>query len=168
MFGYNLFQDPPQRMNPADLSTSLLTFNLGQAVPDSNQEHNLAVEPADVVTVVWKEDIQGPLAKQIKYVRLHGEVAVAGFYHEQPGENLRKAVQRSERFTAKAYLYGSEFTRECTRSQQQKQLKDAISRLKEEAQRGAMSRSQAVVSADEAEAPTAQAAATNALLDSRC
>ncbi len=111
-----------ERLNPADLTTKLVPFDLGKAVLDSDPVANLALQPGDVVTIFSKADIRVPQMQQTKYVQLEGEFAKAGTYSVEPNETLQQLVQRVGGFTPGAYLYGSQFTRESTRVIQQQRL----------------------------------------------
>jgi protein involved in polysaccharide export with SLBB domain len=153
-----------ERLSQENLSTTLVPFNLGRAINEPRSDHDPVLLPGDVVTVFSKDDIRVPAASQTKYVRLEGEFHAAGVYQVDPGETLRAVVQRAGGLTQNAYVYGAEFTRESTRLQQQKQLEDALTRLEQEAQRVALARSQAVIAVEEAQALSAQSAATNALI----
>ena len=113
-----------QRLNRSDLSTQLLSFNLGKAVIDGDNAQNLELEPGDVITVFSKADIRVPQAQQSKYVRLEGEFVAAGTYSVAPGETLRQLVSRAGGLTPAAYLFGSQFSRESTRVLQQQRLND--------------------------------------------
>ncbi len=113
-----------QRLDRSDLSTELLSFNLGKAVIDGDNAQNLELEPGDVVTVFSKADIRVPQAQQSKYVRLEGEFLAAGTYSVAPGETLRQLVSRAGGLTPAAYLFGSQFSRESTRVLQQQRLND--------------------------------------------
>jgi protein involved in polysaccharide export with SLBB domain len=118
-----------QRLNPGDLTTRLLPFNLGRAVIDGDNSQNLELEPGDVVTIFSKADIRVPQAQQTKYVRLEGEFVAAGTYSVGPGETLRQLVARTGGLSSGAYLYGSQFTRESTRVLQQQRLNDYAAEL---------------------------------------
>jgi protein involved in polysaccharide export with SLBB domain len=83
-------------------------------------------------------------------VRLEGEVVAPGVYQVQPGETLRQLVARVGGLTSNAYLFGSEFSRESTRIQQQRNLDESINRLERDVQRSATVRSQNVVSGEDA------------------
>ncbi len=111
-----------ERLNPEDLTTKLLPFDLGKAVLDGDPTANLALQPGDVITIFSKADIRVPQLQQTKYVQLEGEFAKAGTYSVEPGETLQQLVQRVGGFTRGAYLYGSQFTRESTRVIQQQRL----------------------------------------------
>lgn len=124
-----------ERLNYDDLTTLLIPFNLGRAIVDGDPSNNVVLRPGDVVTVFSKADIQVPVAKQTKFVRLEGEFAAPGIYQVMPGETLRQLVARIGGVTPNAYLFGSEFTREATRAFQQKRLDEAIDFLEREIQR---------------------------------
>ncbi|MEO6802233.1 MAG: SLBB domain-containing protein [Granulicella sp.] len=113
-----------ERLNRKDLTTQLLPFNLGHVVLDGDSSQNLELEPGDVVTIFSKADIRVPQAQQTKYVRLEGEFNASGTYSVSPGETLRQLVARVGGLTNKAYLYGSQFSRESTRVLQQQRLND--------------------------------------------
>ena len=139
-----------ERFNPKDLTTTLVPFNLGKAILEADPSHNLPLQPGDVVTVFSVDDIQVPVAKQTKYVRLEGEFASPGLYAVQPGETLRQLVARIGGLTPNAYLFGAEFSRETTRISQQKKLGEMINRLERDLQSNAISRAKNLVSVEEA------------------
>jgi protein involved in polysaccharide export with SLBB domain len=140
-----------ERLNPADLTTSLIPFNLGKVILNNDPEANLLLQPGDVVTVFSKDDIRVPMAKQTKYVRLEGEINQAGLYKVQPDETLRQLAARVGSLTSQAYLYGSEFTRESVRVQQQKRMDQALDQMEREGERTASTRAQNVLSPEDAQ-----------------
>ncbi|HKT50864.1 MAG TPA: polysaccharide biosynthesis/export family protein [Candidatus Angelobacter sp.] len=117
-----------QRMNPDDLTTHLLPFNLGKAIAGDDQQ-NLVLEPGDIVTIFSQSDMQVPIGQQSKFVRLEGEFHSAGVYQVQPGETLRHLIARVGGLTPQAYLYGAEFTRESVREDQQERLDQYVNEL---------------------------------------
>ena len=153
-----------ERLNPLDYSTILIPFNLGSAIADKNPEHNLKLEPGDIVSIFSKEDIRGPQAKESKFVRLEGEFQTAGVYQIEAGETLRKLLARVGGLTPNAYLYGSEFTRDSTRTQQQERLDESLGRLEVDMQRSGVRRAQGVTAPEEAQSLLAEAKAQQALL----
>jgi protein involved in polysaccharide export with SLBB domain len=153
-----------ERLRREDLTTVLIPFNLGRAILDGDPANNIVLQPGDVITVFSKDDIQVPIAKQNKYVRLEGEFLVPGVYQVMPGETLRQLLARVGGFSPNAYLYGAEFFRESTRAFQQKVLDDAIDRLEEEIQRNAATIAQQSVTQDEANALRVQAMAQQSLV----
>lgn len=118
-----------ERQSKANLTTSLLPFNLGKIVLQGDASQNLELMPGDVVTIFSKADIRVPQAQQTRFVRLEGEFVSSGVYSVQPGETLRQLVQRAGGLSPEAYLYGSEFTRESTRRVQQQRLNEYIDQI---------------------------------------
>lgn len=153
-----------ERINPKDLSTTLVPFNLGKAILEGDPTQNLLLQPGDVVTIFSVDDIQVPIAKQTKYVRLEGEFKNPGIYSVEPGETLPQLVARVGGLSPNAYLFGAEFTRESTRIYQQKKLEEAINRLEREIQSSAISRGKNVTTAEEAAGLPQEAAAQQALI----
>ena len=153
-----------ERLNPVDLTSVLVPFHLGRAIENKASEHDIRLEPGDIVTIFSKDDIQGPVEKHSKLVRLEGEFEYAGVYQIAPGETLRQLVARVGGVTPNAYIYGAEFTRESTREQQQKKLAETLDRLEAEAARAATTRSQSVVSKEDADALAQQAESQRVLV----
>ena len=118
-----------ERLNQRDLSTQVIPFNLGRAVLQHDPTQNVELLPGDVVTVYSQKDIRVPVARQTRLVSLEGEVAAPGVYQLLPGETLKSLIDRSGGFTAQAYVYGLEFSREETRVRQRENLNAAITRL---------------------------------------
>ncbi len=139
-----------ERFNRDDLSSSLIPFNLGKAVIDGDPEHNVLLQPGDIITVFSKEDIKVPISRQTKYIRLEGEFNSSGVHQVMPAETLRQLVARVGGLTANAYLFGAQFTRESTRIQQEKSLNEALNRFERDTQRFNTLRSQNVTSPEDA------------------
>ena len=118
-----------ERLNTKDLRVELIPFNLGKAVLQKDPAHNLALQPGDVVTIMSSTDVQLPVERKTRLVRIEGEVAAPGVYEAKPGETLPQLLQRVGGLTPQAYLYGTEFTRESVRKQQQESLDQVIRRL---------------------------------------
>lgn len=118
-----------ERLNKATLVNQLIPFNLGKAVLSKDPEHNLLLQAGDVVTIFSQKDIRLPAEKQLRLVRVEGEVAAPGVYPSLPGETLPQLLRRIGGLTPQAFLFGTEFTRESVRQQQQKNLDQLVSRL---------------------------------------
>lgn len=153
-----------ERLNTDNLVTSLKPFNLGKALLEKDDKDNLALEPGDVVTIFSQADIHVPQTHQAAFVRLEGEFQAAGVYSVQPGETLRQLVERAGGLTAQAYLFGSSFTRESTRRQQQAQLDEYSADLEREIERASFNRSTASVSIQEAATASAGLESQRALV----
>ncbi|MGE5522829.1 MAG: SLBB domain-containing protein [Rhodospirillaceae bacterium] len=150
-----------ERLNRTDITTQLIPFNLGKAILQGDLQNNLVLQPGDVITIFSKDDIQVPVAKQNRFVRLEGEVANPGVYQVLPGETLRQLIARVGGFTPNAYLFGSTFTRESTREMQQKRLTEFVDRFEQEVTRNM---SQTSVSKEEAESRQAASQGQLALI----
>jgi len=118
-----------ERMNSNDLSVQIIPFNLGEVVLKKNSKENLELQPGDIVTIFSKKDIRTPINKRTMLVRVEGEVNAPGIYQIAPGETLRQLLGRVGGLTPQAYVYGSVFTREETRKDQEKNLEIAIGKL---------------------------------------
>jgi protein involved in polysaccharide export with SLBB domain len=123
-----------ERLNTTDLRTDLIPFNLGKAVVQKDPQHNLLLQPGDVVTIMGSNDLRLPTERQTRLVRVEGEVAAPGIYQSLPGETLPQLIDRIGGLTPQAYLFGVEFTRESVRKQQQQNLDLVIRRLEAQAQ----------------------------------
>jgi polysaccharide biosynthesis/export protein len=153
-----------ERLKRDDLTTQLIPFNLGRAL-EGDTQNNLVLQPGDVVTIFSKEDIQVPVAKQTKFVRLEGEFATPGVYQVLPGETLRQLVTRVGGFSRNAYMYGSQFTRESVRAQQQTRLQEALDRFAQEIERTATLQGQRAIDPADAGRAQTQAESNRRLLE---
>ena len=57
-----------QRLNPVDLTTRLIPFNLGKLVLQHDQSVDLEIESGDIVMIFSQRDVRGPQQKQSKFV----------------------------------------------------------------------------------------------------
>jgi protein involved in polysaccharide export with SLBB domain len=124
-----------ERINPENLKTVLIPFDLGKLVLEHDRSQDLELDAGDVVSVFSGADIRLPIAHQTKFVRLDGEIAHAGVYTVQPGETLRDLVERAGGVTPNAYLFGSQFTRESARAIQQARIDEYVQTLGMQIQR---------------------------------
>jgi len=152
-----------ERLNPSDLSPTLLPFDLGKAVLERDPAQNLLLQPGDVVTVFSKGDFGVPVARRTNIVVLEDEFRRPGVYKAEPGETLRQLIVRTGGVTPNAYLFGAVLTRESTRIAQQKSLDEAIGRLEADLQRSLANKAQTGLTSD-TETLAQQAAAQQGLL----
>jgi protein involved in polysaccharide export with SLBB domain len=127
-----------ERLDPETLKTTLIPFDLGRLVLQHDASQDLELAAGDVVTIFSEADIRVPIAQQTKLVHLDGEFAHSGVYTAKPGETLRQLAERAGGLTPNAYLYGSEFTRESTRSIQQARIDEYVQSLSMRIQRDAL------------------------------
>jgi protein involved in polysaccharide export with SLBB domain len=139
-----------ERVDTKTLTTRLLPFDLGAAVMQQDDGANIALEPGDVITIFSDADIRVPRAQQTKYIRLEGEFVHSGVYSALPGETLRQLVTRAGGLTPQAYLYGSQFSRESTRREQQQRLDEYVSALSYQIEISGSNKATSVVSPQEA------------------
>jgi protein involved in polysaccharide export with SLBB domain len=125
-----------ERLDPDTLRTSLVPFDLGNLVLKHDANEDKILQPGDTVTIFSQADINVPQAQRTKYVRLEGEFVHAGIYSVESGETLKDVIHRAGGLTPKAYLYGSEFTRESTRKLQQQRIDEYVQSVGLEAERG--------------------------------
>ena len=118
-----------ERLNHVDLSTQVISFNLGKAVMQGDAAQNIELVAGDVVTIYGQKDVRVPVARQTRLVLIEGEVASPGVYQLLPGETLTGLIERSGGFTPQAYPYGVELSREDTRRRQSENLSAAVARL---------------------------------------
>ena len=111
-----------QRVNPTDLTSKLLWMSPRKAIIERDEASNLELQPGDIVTIFSQRDINVPEADRSQYVIIEGEVMRPGVYKLEGNEKLRSILQRAGGLTPNAYLYGTEFTRESARLDQQKSL----------------------------------------------
>lgn len=118
-----------ERLDSQTLKSTLVPFDLGSVVLKHQASQDIELQPGDVVNVYSEADIRVPIAHQTKMVKLDGEFTHAGAYTVEPGETLRHLVERAGGLTPNAYLFGSEFTRESTRTVQQARIDEYVQTL---------------------------------------
>jgi protein involved in polysaccharide export with SLBB domain len=148
-----------ERLDPETLRSTLIPFDLGAVVLKHDATQDLDLQPGDVVSVFSEADIRVPIAHQTKTVKLEGEFVHAGAYTVRPGETLRQLVERAGGLAPNSYLYGSEFTRESTRTVQQARIDEYVQTLSMRIQRSnlAIASSSASTTQDLASGASAEA-----------
>ena len=139
-----------ERTDQKTLSTSLVPFDPGSLILNHDMTHDLALEPGDVINIFSQADIKVPQAQRTKLVRLEGEFKQAGIYSVISGETLPQLITRAGGLTPEAYIFGSTFTRESTRTLQQLRLDDYLQNLELEIDRAAIASAASVGTVDPA------------------
>lgn len=106
------------------VETNIITFNI-QLARQNHPQHNLKLEPMDVVTIKQIPDWW----ERTRQVTITGEVFFPGTYQIKKDELLSSVIDRAGGFTKYAYLRGAQFTRESVREIQQKRLDDMLQEL---------------------------------------
>jgi protein involved in polysaccharide export with SLBB domain len=117
-----------RRLDPQTLQVKLIPFNLGKALA-GDVASNLELKPGDRISLYTKQEVAVPIARRTRLVKVSGEVRVPGTYQVNAGETLQDIIRRAGGFTEQAYVYGTSFTRESTRLEQQKNLAQLIRTL---------------------------------------
>jgi protein involved in polysaccharide export with SLBB domain len=128
-----------ERIDPDTLKTTLIPFDLGKLVLQHDASQDLELKSGDIVSIFSEADIRVPLEEQTKLVTLDGEFVHSGIYTVKRGETLKQLVERAGGVTPKAYLYGSEFTRESVRVAQQARMDEYVQSLSMRIQRSNLS-----------------------------
>jgi protein involved in polysaccharide export with SLBB domain len=97
------------------------------------------LQAGDIVTIFSQRDVSVPLTERSQYVIVEGEVQRPGVYKLEPDETLRSVLQRAGGLTPNAYVYGSQFTRESARIDQQKSLDELAHMMEVQVRQSAMS-----------------------------
>jgi protein involved in polysaccharide export with SLBB domain len=121
-----------ERLDPRDLSTRLIAFNLGQAIDSPAGDDNKGLEAGDVITIFARKDLELPLDKHASFVRVGGEVSAPGLYRVKPGETLREVVEQAGGLTPHSYLFASQLDRVSARVAEEEQLKLSIRRIQKD------------------------------------
>jgi protein involved in polysaccharide export with SLBB domain len=128
-----------QRVNPIDLTSKLVWMSPRKAILERDEESNLELQPGDIITIFSQRDITVPQTERSQYVIVEGEVVRPGVYKLETNETLRSVLQRAGGLTPDAYVYGSQFTRESARIDQQKSLDELANTMEVQIRQSAMS-----------------------------
>lgn len=153
-----------ERLNREDLTTTLIPFNLGKVVLENDENNNLPLMAGDIVTVFSKTDVAAPAERRSVVVSLEGEFNFAGVYQARPKETLRQLIARVGGLTPRAYVFGTEFTRESTRREQEERLRSALDQLEQDLQRASVTRARNVTTPEDAASLKQEADAQRALI----
>jgi protein involved in polysaccharide export with SLBB domain len=151
------------RLDPVDLSTTLIPFSLGKAVLDRDEASNVELRAGDVVTIFSQHDLSVSQARQTMFVRVEGEVRAPGIYKVDKGETLRTVLERAGGLTDNAYLFGTQLTRESARLEQQAALDRLSANLATEVQERAIANTRS--NPENATSTAAQTEAQKALVN---
>lgn len=154
-----------ERPDLKNVKTQLIPFNLGKAIRQQDPAHNLVLLPGDVLTVFGVKELPVPIDRRTQFVRVGGEVQVPGVYELRGGETLLQLIERAGGLTANAYLYGTVFTRESARAQQQENLSKALRKMEADVASQSASIVQNAPEADKAQVAQAQLASQRGFID---
>lgn len=127
-----------QRVNPIDLTSTLLWLSPRKAILEHDEASNLELLAGDIVTIFSQKDISVPQSERSRYVVLEGEVQRPGVYKLDPDETLHSALQRAGGLTPNAYIYGSQLLRESARIEQQNSIDKLASDMEVQVRQSAL------------------------------
>lgn len=105
----------PERAGPQWLATSMAT--------------GTPIGAGDIIQVLSTGTLTMPIAQQKVLVRVEGEVGKPGVYYVSPGTTFADIVGQAGGLTSKAYAFGTKFTRQSVKIQQQESFKEALDQL---------------------------------------
>ena len=118
-----------ERMDPTTLQPLMLGFHLEKAIVDRAPEENLVLQAGDVITILRRQDVDGPALRKTRLVRIQGEVLRPGVYQIGTEETLETLLRRAGGATPQAYLFGTQLLRESVRKSQAKNIEDVARQL---------------------------------------
>jgi protein involved in polysaccharide export with SLBB domain len=145
-----------QRVNLQDLSSTLLWISPRKALLEHDEASNLELQPGDIVTIFSQKDISVPRTERSQYIVIEGEVKRPGVYKLGVNEKLRSILERAGGLTPNAYVYGSQFTRESARVEQQRSLDELATEMELETRQTAMAIAASATAGDVSQLQAAQ------------
>jgi protein involved in polysaccharide export with SLBB domain len=128
-----------QRVNPLDLTSKVLWMSPRKAILEHDESSNLELQAGDIVTIFSQNDVSVPQTERSQYVIVEGEVLRPGVYKLENNEKLHSVLERAGGLTPNAYVYGSKFTRESARVDQQKSLDELARDMEAQVRQSALS-----------------------------
>jgi len=147
-----------QRVNPQDLTSKLLWMSPRKAILEHDESSNLELQAGDIVTIFSQNDVSVPQTERSQYVIVEGEVLRPGVYKLEANEKLHSVLERAGGLTPNAYVYGSQFTRESARVDQQKSLDELARNMEVQVRQSALSVAASASSTDPQQMAQLQAA----------
>lgn len=105
------------------------TSHIGPQQISRSQTASIPVEGGDLLQILSKGSLVQPIDRQSVLVRVEGEVNRPGYYYVAPSTPLHTVMQMAGGLTPRAFAYGTAFTRQSVKLQQQQSFKEAISQL---------------------------------------
>jgi protein involved in polysaccharide export with SLBB domain len=147
-----------QRVNPVDLTSTLVWINPRKAILEQDEPSNLELQAGDIVTIFSQRDISVPQNERTRYVIVEGEVRRPGVYELGVNETLHSVMKRAGGLTSDAYVYGSQLTRESARVEQQKSLDELVRNMEVQVRQSTLSMASSTTGTDAQQLAQLQAA----------
>jgi protein involved in polysaccharide export with SLBB domain len=102
---------------------------LAEAINPASPSQTIVLQPGDIITIFNQKDITVSAEKQVRVVRVQGEVKAPGIYQLRADDTLPDVIARAGGTTRSAYLFGTILSRESIREMQRKNLDQVIRNL---------------------------------------
>ena len=122
-----------ERVEAGTLKPQLINFNLARAIANPQSSDNVQIFPGDIITIFNQKETLGPIDRQIRLIRVQGEVNTPGIFQTNGNETLRDLIKKAGGFTSNAYLFGAELTRQSIKQSQKKNIELVIKKLEDQA-----------------------------------
>jgi polysaccharide biosynthesis/export protein len=93
------------------------------------QAAETVVQAGDILQILSRGSLTQPIDRQSVLVRVEGEVNRPGIYYVAPNTPTSQILELAGGLTPRAFAYGTKFTRQSVRLQQQDSFKEAIKQL---------------------------------------
>lgn len=94
-----------------------------------NQTAHVDVRAGDILQILSRGSLTQPIERQSVLVRVEGEVNRPGIYYVAPNTPTSQILEMAGGLTPRAFAYGTKFTRQSVRLQQQESYREAIEQL---------------------------------------
>ena len=82
-----------QRVNPIDLTSTLLWMSPRKAIIEHDEASNVELQPGDIITIFSQRDIRVPQEERAQYIVVEGEVKRPGVYKLEINETLQSVLR---------------------------------------------------------------------------
>ena len=137
------------RVDPETFASHIIPFNLKKAIA-GDPANNLELEPGDIINVLSAKDVRTATAGGSIYVFVDGEVLSPGVYELKNGQSLRDVIESAGGVSEKAYVFGTELTRDSVKKQQAASLAQMLDQAQQSLMAQASTATSNVTSSDQA------------------
>ena len=137
------------RVDPETFASHIIPFNLKKAIA-GDPANNLELEPGDIINVLSAKDVRTATAGGTIYVFVDGEVLSPGVYELKNGQSLRDVIESAGGVSEKAYVFGTELTRDSVKKQQAASLAQMLDQAQQSLMAQASAATSNVTSSDQA------------------
>ncbi len=137
------------RVDPETFTSHIIPFNLKKAIA-GDPANNLALQAGDIINVLSAKDVRTATAGGSIYVFVDGEVSSPGVYELKNGQTLRDLIESAGGVSSKAYVFGTELTRDSVKKQQAASLGQMLDQAQQSLMAQASSATSNVATSDQA------------------